>query len=105
MGRAFVEREDVVRDEASPPGRHRDGVTVAPALDIIRVVNTVDRLIEVVKEVNAAGTTLLLVGQDVLVGLDVAQRACVLENGQIVLAGTTAAVRDDSKIRKAYLGL
>ncbi len=48
----------------------------------------VDRLIDVIKEINAAGTALLLVEQDVLVALDVAQRAYVLENG-----------------RKAYLGL
>jgi branched-chain amino acid transport system ATP-binding protein len=65
----------------------------------------VDRLIDVVKEINAAGTALLLVEQDVLVALDVAQRAYVLENGRIVLAGAAAEVRDDPQIRKAYLGL
>ena len=65
----------------------------------------VDRLIEAVKEINAAGTALLLVEQDVLVALDVAQRAYVLENGRIVLSGVASAVKDDPKIRKAYLGL
>jgi ABC-type branched-subunit amino acid transport system ATPase component len=65
----------------------------------------VDRLIEAVTEINSAGTALLLVEQDVLVALDVAQRAYVLENGKIVLSGTAATVKDDPKIRKAYLGL
>src|SRR5947207_1115345 len=65
----------------------------------------VDRLIDAVKEINSAGTALLLVEQDVLVALDVAQRAYVLENGRIVLSGTAASVKDDPKIRKAYLGL
>lgn len=65
----------------------------------------VDRLIDVMKEINSAGTALLLVEQDVLVALDVAQRAYVLENGRIVLAGAAADVRDDAGVRKAYLGL
>src|SRR6266702_4415061 len=65
----------------------------------------VDRLIDVVKDIHAAGTALLLVEQDVLVALDVAQRAYVLENGRMVLAGAAADLRDDPNIRKAYLGL
>jgi branched-chain amino acid transport system ATP-binding protein len=65
----------------------------------------VDRLIDVVREIHATGTALLLVEQDVLVALDVAQRAYVLENGRVVLAGEARAVRDDPNIRKAYLGL
>ncbi len=65
----------------------------------------VDRLIDVIKEINTAGTALLLVEQDVLVALDVAQRAYVLENGRIVLYGAATEVRDDPNVRKAYLGL
>jgi ABC-type branched-subunit amino acid transport system ATPase component len=65
----------------------------------------VDRLIDVIKEINASGTALLLVEQDVLVALDVAQRAYVLENGRIVLSGAATEVRDDPNVRKAYLGL
>ena len=65
----------------------------------------VDRLIDVIQEINAAGTALLLVEQDVLVALDVAQRAYVLENGRIVLSGAATEVRDDPNVRKAYLGL
>jgi branched-chain amino acid transport system ATP-binding protein len=65
----------------------------------------VDRLIDVMKEINAAGTALMLVEQDVLVALDVADRAYVLENGRIVLSGKAADLKDDPGIRKAYLGL
>jgi branched-chain amino acid transport system ATP-binding protein len=65
----------------------------------------VDRLIDVMKEINAAGTALLLVEQDVLVALDVADRAYVLENGRVVLSGKAAELKDDPGIRKAYLGL
>jgi branched-chain amino acid transport system ATP-binding protein len=65
----------------------------------------VDRLIEVVQEINRGGTALLLVEQDVLVALDVANRAYVLENGRIALSGPAAEVRDDPGVRRAYLGL
>ena len=65
----------------------------------------VDRLIDVMKEINAAGTALMLVEQDVLVALDVADRAYVLENGRIVLSGKASELKDDPGVRKAYLGL
>jgi branched-chain amino acid transport system ATP-binding protein len=65
----------------------------------------VDRLIDVMKEIHAAGTALMLVEQDVLIALDVADRAYVLENGRIVMSGNAADLKDDPGIRKAYLGL
>jgi ABC-type branched-subunit amino acid transport system ATPase component len=65
----------------------------------------VDRLIDVVQQINRDGTALLLVEQDVLVALDAANRAYVLENGRVVLSGPAAQVRDDPRVRKAYLGL
>jgi branched-chain amino acid transport system ATP-binding protein len=65
----------------------------------------VDRLIDVVQQINREGTALLLVEQDVLVALDAANRAYVLENGRVVLSGLAAEVRDDPGVRKAYLGL
>jgi branched-chain amino acid transport system ATP-binding protein len=67
--------------------------------------NIVDRLIDVVKQINREGTALLLVEQDVLVALDAADRAYVLENGRVVLSGPAAEVKDDPGVRKAYLGL
>jgi len=67
--------------------------------------NVVDRLIDVIQEINRQGTALILVEQDVLVALDVADRAYVLENGRVALSGTAAEIRDDRGVRRAYLGL
>jgi branched-chain amino acid transport system ATP-binding protein len=67
--------------------------------------NVVDRLIEVVGDINREGTALLLVEQDVLVALDAANRAYVLENGRVALSGPEAEVKDDPGVRRAYLGL
>lgn len=67
--------------------------------------NVVDRLIDVVRQINREGTALLLVEQDVLVALEAANHAYVLENGRVVLSGAAAAVRDDPGVRRAYLGL
>jgi branched-chain amino acid transport system ATP-binding protein len=65
----------------------------------------VDHLVEIVQQINRDGTALLLVEQDVLVALDVANRAYVLENGRVAMRGAAAEVRDDPGIRRAYLGL
>jgi branched-chain amino acid transport system ATP-binding protein len=65
----------------------------------------VDRLIDVIKQINDEGTALLLVEQDVLVALDAADRAYVLENGRVALSGLAAEVKDDRGVRRAYLGL
>ena len=65
----------------------------------------VDNLIDVVQQINRAGTALILVEQDVLVALDAAARAYVLENGRVVLSGPAADVKVDPGVRRAYLGL
>src|SRR2546425_57364 len=65
----------------------------------------VDHLIEVVREINREGTALILVEQDVLVALDAADRAYVLENGRVALSGKAADVKEDPGVRRAYLGL
>ena len=65
----------------------------------------VDHLIDVVRDINREGTAMILVEQDVLVALDAAKRAYVLENGRVALSGAAAVVRDDPNVRRAYLGL
>jgi branched-chain amino acid transport system ATP-binding protein len=65
----------------------------------------VDHLIEVIQQINREGTALILVEQDVLVALDAANRAYVLENGRVVLSGKAADVKEDPGVRRAYLGL
>jgi branched-chain amino acid transport system ATP-binding protein len=65
----------------------------------------VDHLIDVVRDINREGTAMILVEQDVLVALDAAKRAYVLENGRVALSGAAAVVKDDPNVRRAYLGL
>jgi len=83
----------------------RPKVLMVDELSLGLAPKIVDHLIDVVREINSDGTALILVEQDVLVALDAANRAYVLENGRVVLSGPAAEVRDDPGVRKAYLGL
>jgi branched-chain amino acid transport system ATP-binding protein len=67
--------------------------------------NVVDRVMEVITSINRDGTAVLLVEQDVVLALDIADRGYVLENGRIVLTAPAAELRRDPAIRKAYLGI
>jgi branched-chain amino acid transport system ATP-binding protein len=60
---------------------------------------------EIVKAINKDGTAVLLVEQDVVLALDIADRGYVLENGHIVMSGRAADLRRDPAVRKAYLGV
>jgi branched-chain amino acid transport system ATP-binding protein len=62
-------------------------------------------IFRVIKEVHAAGVTVLLVEQNVFRTLEVADRAYVLGNGRIVLQGSGAELLANDHVRKAYLGL
>lgn len=65
----------------------------------------VERLIEVIEQIHRDGTALMLVEQDVLVALEVADRAYVLENGRVALTGPAADLIENPDIKRAYLGL
>ena len=65
----------------------------------------VDRVMEVVKAINQDTTAVLLVEQDVVLALEIADRGYVLENGRIVMSGPAAELRRDPAVRKAYLGV
>jgi branched-chain amino acid transport system ATP-binding protein len=65
----------------------------------------VDRLVEGVRAIHRAGTTLLLVEQDVATALDMARRAYVIANGRIVLQGESRVVLESDLVREAYLGI
>ena len=65
----------------------------------------VERLMDVIQEINRDGTALLLVEQDVLVALEVARSAYVLENGRVALSGPAREVMEDTGVRRAYLGV
>jgi branched-chain amino acid transport system ATP-binding protein len=64
----------------------------------------VERIYETVAEISRQGTTILLVEQNVNYALDVSRRAYVLETGRIVLSGSARDLREDERVRKAYLG-
>jgi branched-chain amino acid transport system ATP-binding protein len=57
-----------------------------------------------IREINRAGTTILLVEQNAFMALAVAHRAYVLETGAITLTGTASELRQNAKVRTAYLG-
>ncbi len=65
----------------------------------------VDSLIEIVQEIKKTDTSLLIVEQDVVVALSIADRAYVLETGRIVMEGRAAELMDDDRIKEAYLGI
>ena len=65
----------------------------------------VERIFEIVRTINARGTTILLVEQNVRHSLTVAHRGYVLENGRIVLSGAAKDLLADARLRTAYLGL
>ncbi|MBA2542612.1 MAG: ABC transporter ATP-binding protein [Deltaproteobacteria bacterium] len=62
-------------------------------------------IFKIVRTIAAEGTTILLVEQNAHMALGVAQRAYVLEVGEIVLQGPAKQLANDDKIRKAYLGI
>ena len=64
----------------------------------------VEQIFDIVKELHAAGTTILLVEQNAQMALSIADRAYVLETGRVVMEGEAAALLEDDKVRSAYLG-
>jgi branched-chain amino acid transport system ATP-binding protein len=65
----------------------------------------VEAIFDTIREINSQGTTILLVEQNALIALSVAQRGYVLETGEIVLKDTASALRENEMVRKAYLGI
>ena len=64
----------------------------------------VEQIFDIIKELHAAGTTILLVEQNAQAALSVADRAYVLETGAISLSGTGKELMASDQVRKAYLG-
>ncbi len=89
MGRAFMSGiRFILLDEPS--------MGLAPLL--------MQELFRVLKELNEAGTTILVVEQNARIALKYAHRAYVLEAGQIVMEGSAQELAHNSEIQKAYLG-
>lgn len=64
----------------------------------------VEQIFSIILEMNKAGTTVLLVEQNALMALSIADRAYVLETGSISISGTGQELSESDEIRKAYLG-
>lgn len=64
----------------------------------------VNEIFQIIKEVSASGTTVLLVEQNAKKALSIANRAYVLETGKIVLSGDAQELLNDDRIKQAYLG-
>ncbi|NCE63531.1 ABC transporter ATP-binding protein [Pseudoflavonifractor sp. 524-17] len=89
MGRALMSKPKLLMlDEPS--------MGLAPIL--------VEQIFDIIKELNRAGTTILLVEQNAQMALSVAHRGYVLETGKIVTTGTGAQLLEDEAVKKAYLG-
>ena len=89
MGRALMSRPKLLLlDEPS--------MGLAPLL--------VKEIFNIIKDINAAGTTVLLVEQNANMALSIADKAYVLETGRITLSGTAQELASSEAVRKAYLG-
>jgi len=64
----------------------------------------VERIFEIIREINSQGTPILLVEQNALMALDVASRGYVLETGTIALADDAKALKQNEDVKKTYLG-
>jgi branched-chain amino acid transport system ATP-binding protein len=64
----------------------------------------VEKIFEIIVEINKQGTPILLVEQNALMALEIAQRGYVLETGKVALADSAQALRQNEDVRKTYLG-
>jgi branched-chain amino acid transport system ATP-binding protein len=64
----------------------------------------VDQIFDIIKELHSAGTTILLVEQNARKALEIADRAYVLETGNVTLAGSGKELASSDAVKKAYLG-
>jgi branched-chain amino acid transport system ATP-binding protein len=64
----------------------------------------VEKIFEIVREINEQGTPILLVEQNALMALETADRGYVMETGTIALADDAKALRENEQVRKTYLG-
>jgi branched-chain amino acid transport system ATP-binding protein len=73
-----------------------------PSLGLAPMI--VRKIFEIIRQINAAGTTVLLVEQNAHMALTLAHRGYVLQSGQIILADTAAKLLADPEVKRAYLG-
>ena len=64
----------------------------------------VEQIFDVIRDIHAQGTTVLVVEQNALMALGIAHRGYILQTGRIVLEDTAANLRQNPEVQKAYLG-
>jgi len=74
-----------------------------PSLGLAPVV--VEDMFKIIRKINSRGIAVLLVEQNVFHALAIADRAFVLENGEVVMEGTGQEILSNDRIREAYLGI
>lgn len=89
MGRALMSKPDII-------------VMDEPSMGLSPIF--VSEIFDIIKEISAQGTTVLLVEQNAKKALEIADRAYVLETGKIVLSGDATDLMNDESVKKAYLG-
>lgn len=90
IGRALVNRPEIILlDE--------------PSLGLAPII--VEDIFKTIKEINNNGTTILLVEQNSRLALNTASRGYVLQNGEIAFSGTCEELKNDSRVKEAYLGI
>jgi branched-chain amino acid transport system ATP-binding protein len=65
----------------------------------------VEKIFEAIVEINKSGTSILLVEQNVLLALEIANKGYVIETGETVLKGDSKDLMGNEDLRKAYLGI
>lgn len=73
-----------------------------PSLGLAPLV--VKQMFEIIKQINSLGTTVLLAEQNAFAALKIADRAYVIENGQLVMEGDQETMLGNEQVRKAYIG-
>ena len=73
-----------------------------PSLGLAPII--VKQIFEIIREINAAGATVLLVEQNAFAALNLAHRGYVLATGEIVMSGGSRELMDNPEVQKAYLG-
>lgn len=73
-----------------------------PSLGLAPIV--VQDIFRTIRAINAAGTSVLLVEQNARYALETASRGYVLQTGSVIVGGTCADLKQDSRVREAYLG-
>ena len=84
-------------------GRPRVLMLDEPSMGLAPVL--VDQIFSIIKDINAQGTTVLLVEQNALMALLIAHRGYVLQTGRIVLSDSAKGLSENETVQKAYLGV